>query len=171
MDNICLCLVFCLVISFVQLAWDTQLTSVSRYGLFSSYTLFQLSVLNQLTIQILTKLSDVNCHCGHERKVKCMIMIASATFIGKDVEVALKFGKILYVKSFILLQNKHTVNMTIFKFLYSPFLEIDFFELLFLSTPWSRKIETVKIGCIYSSGRIEFKISVFKIDLIILLQK
>ena len=35
-------------------------------------------------------------------------------------------------------------------------------------TGWSRKIETVKIGCIYIRGQIGSKISVCKIRLIIL---
>ena len=39
------------------------------------------------------------------------------------------------------------------------------------STGWSRKIETVKLGCNYCRGRIGFKISVCKIRFIILHKK
>ena len=38
-------------------------------------------------------------------------------------------------------------------------------------TGWSRKIETVKFGCVYGRGRIRFKISMCKIRLIILHSK
>ena len=39
------------------------------------------------------------------------------------------------------------------------------------TTGWSRKIETVKFGCFYGRGRIEYKISMCKIRLIILHSK
>ena len=41
----------------------------------------------------------------------------------------------------------------------------------FQTTGWSRKIETVKFGCIYNRGRIALKFFVCKISLIILQQK
>ena len=41
----------------------------------------------------------------------------------------------------------------------------------FTYTGWSRKIETVTFGCVYSRGRIGFKISMCKIRLIILHSK
>ena len=52
----------------------------------------------------------------------------------------------------------------IYSYLFSSTIDIN----CFIPTGWSRKIKTVKLGCIYNRGQIGCRISIFRMNLLII---